>query len=119
QKFVLSPDARNMAWVTSSPAVHIMHVDPADMEEVVTCHPIATGRVVGLSFSGDGQVLATLTENATHIQVWDCSTGKQICDIPCHPLLTPEWGMNKMQLSPDGQACLCDVGHQESVLWDL
>jgi WD40 repeat protein len=94
-----------------------------EREKIVRLYDARTGRETdlaghhdfasGLSFSPDGELLASASVDGT-IKLWDASTGREVETLPGHRTEATD-----VAFSPDGRT-LASVGYEESVkFWHL
>jgi WD40 repeat protein/serine/threonine protein kinase len=112
-----SPDSRRL--VASNRQI-IRIWDIADRESLVTLP--GSKDVSGLAWSPDGNWLATGTENAHNVGVWDIAAGKAVAEFREHQwsYIWVAWGPDSRRIASsgwDGQICLWDREADHPLLW--
>jgi RNA polymerase sigma factor (sigma-70 family) len=80
----------------------------------------ADGRIGYASFSADGRLLATASDNA--LQVWDALTGAKLFHLQWPAELVPESpssAVYSIVLTPDGHAAVTGMNDGTILAWDL
>ena len=104
-----SPDETLLA-VAGSIGIWIYEVQTGEELKLLTGH---TGRVESMSFSPDGQTLASGSRDDT-VRVWDASTDSHLRTLTGHPN-----AVNSVAFSPDGKMLASSSADKTICLWNV
>ncbi len=123
-----SPDGRRLATTSAYGTTTIW--DTTTGEEIITLRGHAPGQtletrfngVIGVSFSPDGNLLATSSDDLT-AKIWDTNSGQELFTLIGHghaPVSIPPFdGVIQVAFSPDGTILATAGGDGTVKLWDV
>jgi WD40 repeat protein len=123
-----SPDGHRLATTSAYGTTTIWDTNTG--EEIVTLHGHAPGQtvetrfngVIGVSFSPDGELLATASDDLT-ARIWDANSGQALFTLRGHghaPVSIPPFdGVIQVAFSPDGEQLATAGGDGTVKFWDV
>ena len=123
-----SPDGHHLATTSAYGTTTIW--DTSTGKEIRTLHGHAPGQtietrfngIIGVSFSPDGELLATASDDLTS-KIWDANSGQELFTLRGHdhaPVSIPPFdGVIQVAFSPDGKLLATAGGDGTVKFWDV